>query len=234
MKVVVLGACCVAALLAAGCGTTSSQVGAGKDSVPTTSGKPSRPLLHLENDDSSSSMMWLVGQGEKTSPQQRRYAVFEREQTQHEAEIASTVVADYPCSVPGSKSSDMPDFGSPVADKARILLPDVGPQEDSLVAVPTSGDSVSVAVFPHGGRACGAPMDDGLILRPTLGKAPQRSTGWSTTEFDQSTSSSTARSHRAELEENGFALTLPAAAGKDVEKVVLHHADGSKTEFPSG
>jgi hypothetical protein len=41
------------------------------------------------------------------------------------------------------------------------------------------------------------------------------------------------QSHRAELGENGFALTLPTAAGRDVERLVLHHADGSKTEFPS-
>ena len=233
MKVVVLGACCVAALLAAGCGTTSSQVGAGKDSVPTTSGKPSRPLLHLEN-ESSSSMMWMVGQREKTSPQKAAYAVFEREQTKHEAEIAPTVVADYACSVPDSKSSNVPDFGSPVADKARILLRGIGPQEDSLVAVLTTGDSVSVALFPDGGAACGAPMDDGLILLADVGEGTATVYGMVDDRVRSVDVIVDGQSHRADLEENGFALTLPAAAGKDVEKLVLHHADGSKTEFPPG
>jgi hypothetical protein len=234
MKVVLLGACSVA-LFAAGCGTSNSPVGAGDDSVPTTSGKSlSRPLLHLGNEGNSSSMMWLVGQGTKTSPQQPRYAVFEREQTKHEAEIASTVVADYPCSIPGSKSSDMPDLGSPVADEARILLPDVGRLEESLVAVPSPGGSVSVAVFPHGGRACVHPMDDGLILAAEVGEGNAIVFGMVDDRVRSVDVIVDGQSHRAELGENGFALTLPTAAGKDVEKLVLHHADGSKIEFPSG
>jgi hypothetical protein len=179
-------------------------------------------------------MMWLVGQGTKTSPQQQHYAVFERQQTKHEAEIASRVVADYPCSIPGSKSSDMPDFGSEVADKARILLPDFGPQEDSLVAVPSSDRTVSVAVFPHGGRACGHPMDDGLILAAEVGEGNAIVFGLVDDRVRSVDVIVDGQSHRAELGENGFALTLPTTSGKNVEKVVLSHADGSKTEFPSG
>jgi hypothetical protein len=105
----------------------------------------------------------VVEQGTKTSP--ARYAVFGREQTKQEAQIASTLVSDYPCSIPGSKNSDLPDLGNPVADKARILLRRAGPGHDSLVAVPTAGGRVSVAVFPDGGGAsCGLPTEDGLIL----------------------------------------------------------------------
>jgi hypothetical protein len=176
--------------------------------------------------------MWVVEQGTKTSP--ARYAVFGREQTKQEAEIASTLVADYPCSIPGSKSSDVPDLGNPVADKARILLRRAGPGQDSLVAVPTAEGRVSVAVFPDGGGAsCGLPTEDGLILAAETGEGTATVYGMVDDRVRSVDVIVDGQSHRAELGENGFSLTLPTAAGRDVEKLVLHHADGSKTEFPS-
>jgi hypothetical protein len=231
MKVAVLAAC--VALSAAGCGTSSSPVGTGHDSAPTTSGKSSpSPLLHLE--DGSSSVM-LAEQGPNISPPPTRYAVFGRKQTKHEAEIAPTLVADYPCSVPGSESSDMPDLGKPVADKARILLRRVGPGQDSLVAVPTPGGRVSVALFPDGsGTSCAFPVEDGLILAAEAGEGTATVYGMVDDRVRSVEVIVNGQSHRAQLAENGFALTLPTAAGRDVEKLVLHRADGSKAEFPPG
>ena len=38
---------------------------------------------------------------------------------------------------------------------------------------------------------------------------------------------------RAQLGENGFALEIPDAPDKTLEKLVLKHHDGSVTEFPT-
>ena len=42
------------------------------------------------------------------------------------------------------------------------------------------------------------------------------------------------QTHRAKLGENGFSVALPSGAEEHLDKLVLHKADGSKTEFPLG
>jgi hypothetical protein len=77
-------------------------------------------------------------------------------------------------------------------------------------------------------------MDDGLILAAEVGEGSAIVFGMVDDRVRSVDVIVDGQSHRAELGENGFSLTLPTAAGRDVEKLVLHHADGSKTEFPSG
>ena len=228
MKVACLAACVVALCAATGCGSASSRSTAGDGSAPTTSAESlKRPLLHLDtNDDKGASeVVLLAEQGTKTAAPRDLYAVFARKQTDEEAQLAPTLLDDYPCTREGSEN---------VAEQARILLHGVDGDQDMLVAVPTADGSVSVAVYPQGGATCALPTEDGLILA-----ADEQ--GGSATVYgmvDDGVRSVDVivdgRAHRAELGENGFAVALHSANGMDVDKLVLRHSDGSVSEFPSG
>jgi hypothetical protein len=228
MKVACLAACVVPLCAAAGCGSATSRSTAGDGSAPTTSAEsPKGPLLHLDtdNDKGASEVVLLAEQGTKTAAPRDLYAVFARKQSDEEAQIAPTLLDDYPCARAGSEN---------IAEQARILLHGVGGGQNTLVAVPTADGSVSVAVFPKGGATCALPIEDGLILA-----ADEQ--GGSATVYgmvDDGVRSVDvivdSQAHRAKLSQNGFAVALHGSNGMDVDKLVLRHSDGSISEFPPG
>src|SRR5262245_33087725 len=223
MKVAFLGACFLALVAATGCGSASPRSAAADDSAPTTTTKsPQTPLLHLERDDSSS-MVLLAEQGTKSAPPRDVYAVFARKQTDEEAKLAPRLLADYPCAA-GSEN---------IADQARILLRGVDDAQDTLVAVPTTEGSISVAVFPRGGATCALPTENGLILAADVEGGSATVYGMVEDGVRSVDVVVNGRAHRAKLGENGFTVALRSADEMDVDKLVFQKADGSKTEFPA-
>ena len=232
MKAAFLGACFVALFAAAGCGSSSSRDAASDGSAPTTSVKtPSNTVDPSHAEIRASWSMLFSDQGTKSEPTQTLYAVFRRKQTDDEAKIAPEVVADSPCSMRLPERDKHMDLGKPIADKARILLRGVGSGEDSLVAVPTTADSVAVAVFPSGGGTCTRPSDNGLVV---AGDDQGTLYGMVDDGVRSVDVIADGQTYRAQLGENGFSVALPSGAEMHLDKLVLHKADGSKTELPLG
>ena len=228
-----VSACFLALFASAGCGSSTSRDTASDGSAPTSVKTPTNAVDPPRAEATSSWMLLYGSGGTESAPPEDLYDVFAREQNEDEAKIASELAADSACAMrlPGSKQTD---YGKPIEEKARILLRGVGPGHDSLVAVPTSADSVSVAVFPNGGGTCTRPMDNGLIVAAA-------GDGDTTTIYgmvDDGVRSveviSAGQTHHAKLGENGFSVELPSAAGMHLDKLVLHKADGSKAEVPLG
>ena len=234
MKVAFLGACCVL-FAAAGCGSSSSSNAASDGSAPTTSVQTPTNAADPTHAEINTRWLLMFGQGgDNSTPPQKLYSVFAREQTDDEAKIAPELVAESSCSMDLPESGRHTDYGKPIAEKARILLDEVDSGHDSLVAVLTTAGRVSLAVFPGGGGTCTRPGDDGVI-------AGGESYGDSVTFYgmvddgvrsvDVITGDET---HRAKLNQNGFSVALPSSAAEHLDKLVLHRADGSKAEIPLG
>jgi hypothetical protein len=234
LKVAFLGACCVL-FAAAGCGSSSSPDAASDGSAPTTSARTPTNAADPTHAEINTSWMLMFGHGgDNSTPPQKLYGVFEREQTDDEAKIARELVAESSCSLALPESGRHTDYGKPIAEKARILLDEVDSGHDSLVAVLTTAGRVSLAVFPGGGGTCTRPEDDGVI-------AGAESYGDSVTLYgmvDDHVRSidviTEGQTHRAKLDQNGFSVALPRSAAEHLGKLVLHRADGSKTEVPLG
>ena len=235
MKAASVGACFVALFAAAGCGSSSSQDAASDGSASATSVKtPSNTVDPSRAEASTSWMMLFSGPGAKSAPPVSLYAVFRREQNDDEAKIAPELVADSSCSIRFPAGSKHADFGKPVAEKARILLDEIGPGHDSLLAVPTTADSVSLAVLPNGGGTCTRPTDDGLIVGAEASGDTTTVYGMVDDRVRSVDVIADGLTHRAKLGENGFSVTLPSGAEEHLDKLVLHRADGSKAELPLG
>jgi hypothetical protein len=234
MKFAFLGACFLALFLSAGCGSSSSRDAASDGSDSTTSVKTPTNAVDPARAEAASSWMLLYGDdGTKSAPPEKIYDVLAREQTEDEAKLAPELVADSACSMrlPGSKQTD---YGKPIEEKARILLQGVGPGHDSLVAVPTSASSVSVAVFPNGGGTCARPGGNGLILA-AAGDGDTTTVYGMVDDGVRSVDVITGgQTHHAKLSENGFSVELPSGAEMHLDKLVLHKADGSRAEVPLG
>jgi len=232
VKVALLGACFGAVCVAAGCGTSSSRDAAGDGSTPTTSVKtPTNTADPARAETNTSWVLLFDAKGTKSAPPPDLYAVFRRKQTDDEAKIAPEVVADSPCSMPLPLRDKHMDLGKPIADNARILLRGVGSGDDRLVAVPTTADSVAIAVFPSGGGTCTRPSDNGLII----GGDDQGSLYGMVDDGVRSVDViAGGQLHHADMGENGFSVVLPRGAQEHLDKLVLHKADGSKAELPLG
>lgn len=234
MKVALLGACCLALFAAVGCGSSSSQDAASDGPAPTTSVKtPSNTVDPSRAEASTSWMMLYSDSGTNSEPPQTLYGVFGRKQTDDEAKIAPELVADSSCAMPLPKGSKHTDFGKPIEEQARILLRGVGHGYD-LVAVPTTGDGVSVALFPTGGGTCTRPGDSGLIVAADVYGDTSTIYGMIDDRVRSVDVIADGRTHRAKLGENGFSAALPSGAQEHLDKLVLHKADGSKAVFPLG
>jgi len=234
MKLAFLGAFFVALFAAAGCGSSSSPDAASDGSAPTTSvPTPTNTVDPPRAEIHTSWMMFFSDQGTKSAPPQKVYAVFAREQTDDEAEIAPRVAADSACAFAGSENREPAAGGKPIPEQARILLRGAHGQ-GSLVAVPTTDDNVSLSVFPDGGGTCARPTNDGLILAAQAQEDTATIYGMVNDDVRSVDLIVNGKSHRAKLAENGFSVALPSGAEIDLDKVVLHKADGSKTEIPVG
>jgi hypothetical protein len=232
VKVALLGACFGAVCVAAGCGTSSSRDAAGDGSTPTTSVTTPTNTADPARAEINTSWVLLFGaQATKSAPPEDLYAVFRRKQTDDEAKIAPELVTDFSCSMGLPVRDRDLKLGKPIADKARILLRGVGSGKDNLVAVATTGDSVSVAVFPSGGGTCTSPSDNGLII---AGDDQGNLYGMVDDKVRSVDVIADGRTHRAKLGENGFAAALPSGADHHLNKLVLHRADGSTAELPLG
>jgi len=226
---------CLVAVFAAGCGSSGSQDAASDNSAPTTSVKaPSNTTDPSRAEISTSWMLLFSDEGTKSEPPQTLYDVFRREQTDDEAKMAPEVVAEASCSMELPSGSRHIDYGKPIADKARILLDGIGPGDNSLVAVPTTANAVSVAVFPGGGGSCVRPSANGLIVAAE-GNGDSVNVYGMVDDRVQAVDVITAgQTHHADLGENGFAAALPGGSEQHLDKLVLHREDGSKTEVPLG
>jgi hypothetical protein len=236
LKVALLGVCSVALFAAVGCGSSSSQDAASDGSDPTTSVKTPTNAVDPARAEISTSWMLLYDEGgtDSAPPPEELYAVFAREQTDDEAKIAPQLVADSPCSMPIPARDKHMDLGKPIADKARILLRGVGSGDDNLVAVPTTADNVAIAVFPAGGGSCTPPSRNGLILAADSDGDTAHVYGMVDDHVRSVDVITGGETHPAKLGENGFSVALPGGAEQHLDRLVLHKADGSKTEVPLG
>lgn len=236
LKIALLGVCSVALFAAVGCGSSSSRDTASDGSAPTTTIKTPTNSVDPARAEINTSWMLLYDQGgtDSTPPPEELYAVFARKQTDDEAKIAPEVVADSSCSMPLPQKSKHTDFGKPIEEKARILLRGVGSGNDSLVAVPTTADSVAIAVLPAGGGSCARPATNGLILAADSDGDTAHVYGMVDDQVRSVDVITGGQTHRAKLGENGFSVTLPGGAEEHLDKLVLHKADGSKAEVPLG
>ena len=232
-RIAFLGVCVVALLAVTGCGGSgsSSRDAASDGSAPTTSVKIPSNTADPSHAEIKTSWTMMFVQGAKSEPTQSLYAVFRREQTGDEAKIAPEVVADFSCSMPLPARSKHVDLGKPIAEKARILLRGVGSGDDTLVAAPTTADSVAVAVFPSGSGTCTRPAENGLVI---AGDNDGNLYGMVDDHVRSVDVIAEGKTHHAKLGENGFWVTLPSGAEEHLDKLVLHKADGSKTELPLG
>jgi len=233
VRVGLLGACLVPLLAAAGCGSSSSRDAASDGSAPTTTIKTPTNTVDPQHAEINSHWMLLLGsRGTNTAPLQELYGVFGRKQTDDEAKLAVGLAAELPCTGGLPENSTRRKFGKPIAEKARFLLREFGPGHDAVVAEPTTTGMVYVAA--NGGATCTRPADDGLIV--TAGAYGDSATVYGMVD-DRVQSVEVVvdgQTHRAQLGENGFAVVLPPGAQEHLDKLVLHKADGSKTELPLG
>jgi hypothetical protein len=233
MKFVLVGACCLALSAAAGCGSSSSRDAASDDSVPTTSVKTPTNAVDPERAEVNTSWMMLVGsRGNKSASPQSLYTVFGRKQTDDEAQLALRLAADSPCTGGLPENRMRRTYGKPIPEKARFLLRDFGPGYDNLVAMPTTTGLVYVGV--NGGATCTRPADNGLIVAAGAYGDAATVFGMVDDRVRSVDVIADGQTHRAKLGENGFAATLPSGAVEHLDKLVLHRADGSKTELPLG
>ena len=233
MKVALVGACFVALLAAAGCGSSGSRDAASDEPVPTTSVKTPTNTDDPSRAEINTGWMLLVGGGgTNTAPPRELYAVFARKQTDDEAELADRLAAEVPCTGGLSENSTRRRYGKPIAEKARFLLRDFGPGHDSVVAEPTTTGMVYVGV--NGGATCTRPSDNGLIV--AAGASGETATVYGMVDDHVRSVDVIAggETHRAKLGENGFSVTLPRGAYEHLEKLVLNEADDSKTVVPLG
>lgn len=234
MKVAFLGACFVAVIAAAGCGSSSSRDTAGDGSAPTTSVKTPSNTADPSHAELSTSWVLLFSgsQGTKSEPPQTLYAVFGRKQTDDEAKLADRLAAELPCTGGLPENSTRGTYGRPIAEKARFLLRDFGPEHDSVVAEPTTTGMVYVGV--NGGATCTRPADNGLIVAAGANGDTATVYGMVDDRVRSVDVMVEGQTHRAQLGENGFSVVLPSGAEEHLDKLVLHRADGSTSELPLG
>jgi hypothetical protein len=214
-----LAICVLAVALLTGCDMTDS--GPGDDDSPTT---PRRGELKL-----SRSLVQVDLVAERR-PIKKVYSIFRRPQSRREAKMKPQMAVDAACSA--ANGPDSAEFGLTISRLARIVLPDVGRSHDVLVAVPTTTDYVTVALSGHGGT-CGRPVTrDGLMLAGQMVGRVAIVYGMVDDDVASVDLVVDGTHKHAQLGENGFALEIPDAPDKTLEKLVLKHHDGSVTEFP--
>jgi hypothetical protein len=117
--------------------------------------------------------------------------------------------------------------------EGRLLLAGLGGDQDAIYAVPIGSDRIAYAVLPNGGGQCAAPGPDGLLMVHV-----QTETGLlvlcgvvgdSVEAVDLAVSGVT---HAATMGENAFGLRLERTHMDELERIVLHHGDG--TEYAVG
>jgi hypothetical protein len=220
-----LAACALAVALITGCDATQSAPADEAASTTTTrqDRKPSSLFPFFEG--------WIVNEDTKRRPVKKLYGVFRRSQSRGEAEIKPQMAVDAACSTPGGPDSAR--YGRTITRLGRILLSDVGRSHDVLVAVPTTTDLVTVALSGEGGT-CGRPMTrDGLMIALQVFGRVAIVYGMVGDDVASVDLVVDGNAQRAQLGENGFAIEIPDAPNKTLEKLVLEHHDGSVTEFPT-
>jgi hypothetical protein len=226
-----LAACAIAVALMTGCDTTQSAPG--DEAARTTTTRQDRKPLSLFPFTEGASSASVIGEGAARRPVEKLYGVFRRSQSSREAEIKPQVAAYSACPAPDGAGSE--EIGRTITQLTRILLSDVGRGQDVLVAVPTTTDYVGITLFSSGGGNCGRPLTkDGLMLALQVDEARFAIVYGMVSDDVASVDLVVDGKHeRAQLGENGFALEIPDAPNKTLEKLVLKHHDGSVTEFPS-
>jgi hypothetical protein len=126
---------------------------------------------------------------------------------------------------PGSLGEALPATG-------RILVEDVGSRPYDLVAMTTEHGGVALSLEPKGSATCARPTSDGLVFATQLDPRDAIVFGLVGDDVTAVDLVIDGEARQARLGENGFALEIQTPVGKTFEKVVLHHADGSTTEFP--
>jgi hypothetical protein len=163
-------------------------------------------------------------------PVRKLYGVFRRRQSRREVELRPQMAVDAVCS--NAAVPHAARLGETNSRLGRILLSDLGPMHDVLVAVPTTTDYVTVAISGRGG-GCGVPLTrDGLMLGSQMHDTVATVYGMVGDEVASVDLVVDGKREHAELGENGFALEIPDAPGKNLEGIVLEHHDGSVTKFP--
>jgi len=223
MRLAAVVAGLAAAMLLTGCDSMPSDAGA----TGTATNQVTRPsnLLTFGDLDGATSTMWVLEEGTERTPVKKLYGVFRRSQTSREVGIAP------PCSMAGAGQ----DRGEPIRGLTKILLRGVGPHQNALIAQPMTSDAVALGLSPDGSASCGAaPMTaDGLILAAELQDGVAVVYGMVGDGVDSLDLVVDGVRHHARLGENGFAQEIPDASGKVLERMILSHADGSVTEFPT-
>jgi hypothetical protein len=212
-----------ALLLLTGCSIS----GDGSDAGTTTGRDPSN-LFPFGAADTAAAKRWLGAATAKPSarrPVKKVYGVFRRPQTSHESKLA------HPCSMAIGG-----DNGKPSSGLRRLLLRDVGPRRQELIAQPTANDELNLGLTPDGGASCRiTPLTtDGLILGATLegdDALVYGMVGDGVVSVDLVVDGAL---HHARLGENAFAAVIPGAIDKALERMILRRADGSVTKFPPG
>lgn len=218
-------------LVVAGCGTTT----ANDEATPgTKTGAPQSQLMTFHGSEGSSSSMMLFGDDSKPTPLRENHGVFARDQRPAEVRISGEVASERLCSDPSGNGMSKVDLGKTEPDGVRILLENAGKPGLDLVAIPTTTNFVGVALFRDGSASCAEPTIDGLTLSTQEDKHEAIVFGLVGDGVASLDLVIDGEPHPAQLGENGFAERIPDAAGKALDKLVLHHTDGSTTEFPPG
>jgi hypothetical protein len=181
------------------------------------------------------SSLMMFGDSSESTPLDEIYGAFARSQTPSETKIGARVAAEGLCGSLVSKerkSSRFPALGETKPEDTRILLRGIGEPDYELVAVGTTRDFVGVALFPDGSASCGAPSFDGIVLSAQEEKHDAIVFGLVEDGVESIDLVIDGVIQPARVGENGFAGVIREPVGKTLEKVVLHHTDGSKTEFP--
>ena len=226
MRAALLAAC---VLVAAGCGSS--------DEAGSNTG--SRPFGLIRFDKSfarhaGTSSVFFLGNRSKGTPLPELYRVFARAQTPTEARITGKALAVPACASSSDEAEEShPDLGEVEPKAGRILLRGIGSQHLDLVGVGTTLNYVALSLVPDGSSAgCVRPTVEGLTFAAEVDEHDAIVFGLVSDGITAIDLVVDGKAQPARVGENGFAGVIRRPIGKTLDKVVLHHSDGSTTEYP--
>jgi len=117
-------------------------------------------------------------------------------------------------------------LGRVVASEARVLLDELGGEQDILYAVPTDKGFMCIGLAPNGGSHCGGSGPGGFDLAysydPKDSLLVYGMIGNDVVGVEVLVSG---RTHVARMGENGFAIRIKSGKPSELGSVVLHYRD---------
>jgi hypothetical protein len=215
MRATVLVCCLV---IAAGCGSSDPK---------------SSSILRFERAKGTSSA-FVLGDRSSRVPPKRIYEVFSRPQQGLDLVEAISARLRTSCKREAEEDEESPgSLGDASPATGRVLLDDVGARPYDLVAMTTEHGGVAFSLEPKGSATCARPTSDGLVFAAQLDPRDAIVFGLVGDDVTSVDLVIDGETRQARLGQNGFAVEIPSPVGKTLQKIVLHHADGSTTEFPA-